>query len=76
MAKTKLENLKLGIFVVLGTLLLLLAAYLIGNRQNMFGKTQDADINAANNISKKKGFKNKPKSKQGKIDSWLEKQEE
>ncbi len=39
MAKTKLENLKLGIFVVLGTLLLLLAAYLIGNRQNMFGKT-------------------------------------
>ncbi|WP_047414668.1 MlaD family protein [Cellulophaga sp. Hel_I_12] len=39
MAKTKLENLKLGIFVVLGTLLLVLAAYLIGNRQNMFGKT-------------------------------------
>ncbi len=39
MAKTKLENLKLGIFVILGTLLLLLAAYLIGNRQNMFTKT-------------------------------------
>ncbi len=38
MAKSKLENLKLGIFVVLGTLLLLLAAYLIGNRQNMFTK--------------------------------------
>tara|TARA_R110002050_G_scaffold286468_3_gene436937 strand:+ start:22778 stop:23761 length:984 start_codon:yes stop_codon:yes gene_type:complete len=39
MAKSKLENLKLGIFVVLGTMLLLVAAYLIGNRQNMFGKT-------------------------------------
>ncbi|SHJ88617.1 phospholipid/cholesterol/gamma-HCH transport system substrate-binding protein [Maribacter aquivivus] len=39
MAKTKLENLRLGIFVVLGTILLLFAAYLIGNRQNMFSKT-------------------------------------
>jgi phospholipid/cholesterol/gamma-HCH transport system substrate-binding protein len=39
MAKTALENLKLGVFVVLGTILLLFAAYLIGNRQNMFGKT-------------------------------------
>lgn len=39
MAKTTLENLKLGIFVILGTLLLLIAAYLIGNRQNMFGGT-------------------------------------
>jgi IS605 OrfB family transposase len=43
---------------------------------NLFGKTQDADINAAKNISKKKGFKNKPKSKQGKIDNWIKKQEE
>ena len=39
MAKTTLENLKLGIFVVIGTVLLLIAAYLIGNRQNMFGQT-------------------------------------
>lgn len=39
MAKTTLENLRLGIFVILGTLLLLVAAYLIGNRQNMFSKT-------------------------------------
>ena len=39
MAKTKLENLRLGIFVVLGITLLLFAAYLIGNRQNMFSKT-------------------------------------
>ncbi len=36
MSKTAIENLKLGIFVVLGTALLLIAAYLIGNRQNMF----------------------------------------
>lgn len=39
MAKTKLENLKLGIFVIFGSALLVVAAYLIGNRQNMFGKT-------------------------------------
>ena len=39
MAKTKLENLRLGIFVILGIILLLFAAYLIGNRQNMFSKT-------------------------------------
>ncbi len=39
MEKTTLENLKLGLFVILGTLLLLIASYLIGNRQNMFGKT-------------------------------------
>ncbi|GGG43284.1 hypothetical protein GCM10011414_11180 [Croceivirga lutea] len=38
MAKTAQQNLKLGIFVILGTLLLLIAAYLIGNRQNMFTK--------------------------------------
>lgn len=36
MARTTVENLKLGIFVVLGTVLLIIAAYLIGNRQNMF----------------------------------------
>ena len=39
MAKTKLEHLRLGIFVILGIILLLFAAYLIGNRQNMFSKT-------------------------------------
>lgn len=39
MAKKKLENLKLGVFVVVGSALLLFAAYLIGNRQNMFSKT-------------------------------------
>ncbi|HDZ15312.1 hypothetical protein LCGC14_1269200 [marine sediment metagenome] len=39
MAKTTSENIKLGIFVVLGGALLLVAAFLIGNRQNMFGDT-------------------------------------
>ncbi|AEM69489.1 Mammalian cell entry related domain protein [Allomuricauda ruestringensis DSM 13258] len=37
-SKTSSENIRLGIFVVAGTLLLLTAAYLIGNRQNMFVK--------------------------------------
>ncbi len=39
MEKTSLEKLRLGIFVILGTALLVIAAYLIGNRQNMFGNT-------------------------------------
>lgn len=39
MVRTSLENLKMGIFVVFGTVLLVIAAYLIGNRQNMFGQT-------------------------------------
>lgn len=36
--KTPMQNLKLGIFVVLGTLLLIVAAYLIGNGQSLFVK--------------------------------------
>ncbi|MBD1259092.1 MCE family protein [Maribacter polysiphoniae] len=39
MEKTTKENLKLGIFVVVGMTLLIIATYLIGNRQNMFGET-------------------------------------
>ncbi|PIF00196.1 MAG: ABC transporter permease [Maribacter sp.] len=39
MEKTALENFKLGIFVVTGITLLVIASYLIGNRQSMFGKT-------------------------------------
>lgn len=39
MERTSLEKLRLGIFVILGTALLVVAAYLIGNRQNMFGNT-------------------------------------
>ena len=33
------EKIRLGIFVLFGTALLVVAAYLIGNRQNMFGST-------------------------------------
>lgn len=39
MEKSSKEKIRLGIFVILGTVLLLIAAYLIGNRQNMFGQT-------------------------------------
>lgn len=39
MDKTTAEKIRLGVFVVTGTVLLVFAAYLIGNRQNMFGKT-------------------------------------
>lgn len=42
---------------------------------NLFDKVQDADINAAKNISKKDGTKEKPKSKKGKIETWKKKQE-
>jgi len=54
MTKTTLENLKLGIFVVMGTVLLVIAAYVIGNRQNMFGQTFtiSAVFNNANGLQK------------------------
>ena len=39
MERTTVEKIRLGVFVVLGTVLLVFAAYLIGNKQNMFGKT-------------------------------------
>ncbi|MGB5556352.1 MAG: MlaD family protein [Flavobacteriaceae bacterium] len=39
MAKTTFENVKLGIFVTFGILLLLIASFLVGNRQNLFGDT-------------------------------------
>lgn len=39
MEKTTVEKIRLGVFVVLGTILLVLAAYLIGNRQHLFGST-------------------------------------
>jgi transposase len=42
---------------------------------DMFGKVQDADINASKNISKKESFKDRPKSKKGRIESWKKKQE-
>ncbi|PRX54633.1 MlaD family protein [Flagellimonas meridianipacifica] len=39
MEKTTVEKIRLGVFVILGTILLVIAAYLIGNRQNLFGST-------------------------------------
>lgn len=39
MERTAKENIRLGIFVILGTLFLLVGAYLIGDRQNLFGDT-------------------------------------
>ena len=39
MRNTASEKLRLGIFIVVGTLLLVAALYFIGNRQNLFGKS-------------------------------------
>lgn len=39
MAQKKIAFVKLGIFVIIGSALLLIAAYLIGNEQKMFSKT-------------------------------------
>ncbi|XLS30671.1 MlaD family protein [Flavobacteriaceae bacterium M23B6Z8] len=38
MTKTASQNIKLGFFVVVGTILLIIAAYFIGNNQNLFSK--------------------------------------
>ncbi|MGI9545846.1 MAG: MlaD family protein [Flavobacteriaceae bacterium] len=37
MEKSSSEKIRLGIFVIIGTAFLVVAAYIIGNRQNMFG---------------------------------------
>ena len=37
MERSAAEKIRLGVFVIIGTALLVVAAYLIGNRQNMFG---------------------------------------
>ena len=50
MNKTINEKLKLGVFVIIGSLLFIVAVYLIGNRQNMFTKTFSISANF-NNIS-------------------------
>lgn len=39
MAKEKLQNLQLGLFIVIGSLLLITALYLVGNKRNLFGST-------------------------------------
>lgn len=48
MRKTNNEKLKLGIFVIIGLLLFVVAIYLIGNRQNMFVKTFTVSANFNN----------------------------
>ncbi|WP_034239630.1 MlaD family protein [Aquimarina atlantica] len=50
MKKTASQKLKLGVFVVIGTVLLIAALYSIGNRQNLFGSnirimTQFTNVN-------------------------------
>ena len=39
MANETLRNIRLGLFVTIGTALLIAALYLIGNKQNIFGST-------------------------------------
>ncbi|SHJ43484.1 phospholipid/cholesterol/gamma-HCH transport system substrate-binding protein [Arenibacter nanhaiticus] len=39
MGKTASEKLKLGVFVIIGTILIVVGAYLIGNNQSLFNKT-------------------------------------
>ncbi|GAA4810082.1 MlaD family protein [Litoribaculum gwangyangense] len=48
MRKTNNEKLKLGIFVIVGLLLFVVAIYFIGNRQNMFVKTFSISANFNN----------------------------
>lgn len=48
MGKTNNEKLKLGIFVIMGIILFVIAVYLIGNRQNMFEKTFTISANFNN----------------------------
>ncbi|QCX39382.1 MCE family protein [Aureibaculum algae] len=39
MQQTKTQKFKLGLFIIVSTLLLIIALYFIGNKQNIFGKT-------------------------------------
>jgi len=39
MKKSKTQNFNLGLFIVISTIILVIALYFIGNRQNLFGKT-------------------------------------
>ena len=52
MNKTTNEKLKLGLFVILGLILFVIAIYLIGNRQNMFTKkfTISTNFNNVNGL--------------------------
>ncbi|MFL1011724.1 MlaD family protein [Flavisericum labens] len=48
MRKTSSQKLKLGIFIIIGLILFVVAVYLIGNRQNMFVKTFSISANFNN----------------------------
>ncbi|WP_242084605.1 MlaD family protein [Aestuariivivens sediminis] len=48
MKKTYIQKLNVGIFVVMGLILFVIAVYLIGNRQNMFVKTFSISANFNN----------------------------
>lgn len=50
MEKTKLEKIRLGIFVILAMLIFILAIYFIGNKQQMFGKTDHLET-VFNNVN-------------------------
>ena len=54
MKKTTGQKLKLGIFIIVGLLLFVVAIFLIGNRQNMFAKTFtiSANFNNVNGLLK------------------------
>lgn len=41
MERTAKENIRLGVFVIMGTIFLIVGAYLIGDRQNLFGERFD-----------------------------------
>jgi phospholipid/cholesterol/gamma-HCH transport system substrate-binding protein len=38
MKKTTSQKIRLGLFIIIGLLIFILATYLIGDKQNMFGK--------------------------------------
>lgn len=48
MQKSASQKLRLGVFIVLGTVLLVSALYFIGNRQNLFGSTLELHAEFAN----------------------------
>lgn len=55
MRKTSGEKLKLGLFVIIGLLLFTVAIYLIGERQNLFGKSDLISVKFSNINGLKKG---------------------
>jgi phospholipid/cholesterol/gamma-HCH transport system substrate-binding protein len=48
MQKTTLQKIRLGVFVIFGTFLLVLALYFIGNRQNLFGNNMNLNAKFTN----------------------------